>query len=447
MDAIIPDYLRRRNMGDDKTLYSKINSWTFFILGIVYSIILLLFLLSSSLSINLPVLLFFFAAGAFIVVPPYKSYALFLEFSTILLVWLVFTILGIHEPAFLLAPLIAATLIAVSYPIAPKITSLVACLGTLCFFVVANKTPFEQFTYAHYILLCAVAVMLLIHILNVYASSGCHPRKIDILLCSYSGNTAHYTNFFIKGAKEAGAQVTVHRYHHYKGFNAQLLGDSLVIAFPVIGWKPPWPFFYYLMFQLPKGKGKPAYIIYTSAGGPENASVLVWLILSVKGYRVLGRSAAVYPVNLPTVRLGPKKMWKFFDSLYVRQITGTNQHAAGKEFAGNMHTGLPFIFWPTPLVALGILLDNKILDTIYRNHVMRKRCNQCGICINYCPSQRLRMINGYPKPKGTCVICCGCVNVCPTNAMHLWLFTEYGKQYIPKWKELIVKNKEQKVIS
>jgi ferredoxin len=379
--------------------------------------------------------------GAVIAVTPYKSYALLMEFSTILLVWFVFIILGIHEPAFLFLPLIAATLIAVSYPIVPKITSVVACLVTLCFFIVANRTSVDQFTYAHSVLLFAAALMLLIHLLNVYTSPNNYPRKIDILLCSYSGNTAHYTNFFIKGAKEAGAEVTVHRYHHYKGFNAQLNGDSLVIAFPVIGWKPPWPLLYYLLFRLPKGKGKPAYIIYTSAGGPENAGVLVWLILSLKGYRVLGRSSAVYPLNIPTVRIGPRKMWKFIDSLYSRKITGTNQHTAGKEFISNMHTGLPFIFWPTPLVPLGILLDNKILNTIYRNHVMRKRCNQCGICINYCPSQRLQMINGYPKPKGTCVICFGCVNVCPNNAMHIWLFTEYGNQYIPKWKELIVKNR------
>jgi hypothetical protein len=252
-------------MVDNKTLYSKINSWTFFILGILYGIILLLFLLSSSLSINLAEMLFFFAAGAVIAVPPYKSYALLLEFSTILLVWLVFTILGIHEPAFLLAPLIAATLIAVSYPIVPKITSLVACLGTLCFFVVANKTPFEQFTYAHYILLLATALMLLIHILNVYASASYPPRKIDVLLCSYSGNTAHYANFFIKGAKEAGAQVTVHRYHYYKGFSC--LATRWSLRFPLSDGNRHGRFYITSCFSYQKVKGN----LLTSSIPPAGA--------------------------------------------------------------------------------------------------------------------------------------------------------------------------------
>ena len=42
--------------------------------------------------------------------------------------------------------------------------------------------------------------------------------------------------------------------------------------------------------------------------------------------------------------------------------------------------------------------------------------------------------DGYPRPKGTCVLCLACVNICPTRAMQMWLFTEYGNQYEPRWK-------------
>ena len=209
------------------------------------------------------------------------------------------------------------------------------------------------------------------------------------------------------------------------------------MAFPVYGWKPPWPLCYYLLRKLPRGNGKPAFILYTSAGGPENAGMLTWLLLTLKGYRVLGRNWAVYPVNIPTIRLGPARLWRFFDSLIPRDREIAGVFASGKDFALGRRTGMPFILWPFPLAIAGLLLDNPPLNrALYRNHVMRKRCIRCGLCVRYCPVERLRMEN-VPRARGTCSLCLGCINLCPRNAMHLWCFTEYGRQYRPRWPEFI----------
>jgi len=218
-------------------------------------------------------------------------------------------------------------------------------------------------------------------------------------------------------------------------------GDTLVLAFPVIGWKPPWPLTEYLFRNLPRGKGKPTFILYTSAGGPENAGFIAWIILTLKGYRVVGRSWSIYPLNIPTFRLGPKSLWRFIDSLTPFKSDSEFVTHTAKEFSRGERTGLPFILWPTPLVLIGFLFDNKWINKfLYRTYVWRKRCTACDFCVNYCPTHRFNSKSGIPRAKGTCYLCFGCVNHCPKNAMQMRFWTEYGQPYKSRWPEFIKKD-------
>jgi len=270
------------------------------------------------------------------------------------------------------------------------------------------------------------------------------PRHVDVVVNSASGNTMHLVQSFLQGVREAGVAVTVHRFHYFREFRAELAGDALAVAFPVYGFKPPWPFLFWLLRDLPKGRGRPAFILYSSAGGPENAGILVWLILRLKGWRTGGRLWAIYPVNVVTFRLGPKPLWRLLDHLVPLRRDTVNAVSYGSAFAQGRVAGFPYLVWPLPMFLVGILLDNKWLDTVlYRNRAWRRRCTGCALCVRYCPAQRLRMIDGLPQARGTCTLCLGCVNLCPYNAMHLLCWTEYGQPYEPRWPELVVKSREE----
>jgi ferredoxin len=304
-------------------------------------------------------------------------------------------------------------------------------------------TLFMRFSLIHLLAVGASSATLLIYIRDVFGKPAPAPKKIDVLLCSYSCNTAHFTDLFIEGAKKAGSEITLHRFHHYRDFHAQFDGDTLVVAFPVFGWKPPWPLCDYLLRKLPKGNGKPAFILYSSAGGPENAGVVAWFLLTMRGYRVIGRNWSTYPISVPTFRLGPLRLWRFIDRIYPDKKELKDALLTGEEFARGIKTGLPLIVWPFPLFIAGFLLDNRWVNTVmYRNYAWRRRCIGCGKCVEYCPSERLSIVNGFPKAKGTCALCLGCINICPKNAMHLVCWTEYGNQYKPRWPEFLVINKK-----
>ena len=386
----------------------------------------------------------FLILGFFIIYFFYRSLGLAMDLMiTCSIIWWIYSPIGYKSAALVFLPMVTTFWILISHKMVTRFSIYLAWSGIFLGYMLTYKLPLSQFQTVHYLILGTCFSMLSIYTLMNYRRPQKSIRKIDMLLCSYSGNTAHFSSLFAGGAMEYGTEIVWHRFHYYKDFQSQFNGDALVISFPIFGCKPPWPLLYYLTFKLPRGHGKPAGILYTCIGGAENAGILVWLILTMKGYRVIGRNMAVYPLNVPTFRLGPKKLWKFFDSLLPRKVDIDLQIEAGRQFASGHFSGIPFIFGLTPAFLVGILLDNKLLDTfLYRNHVMKKRCNQCGICIDYCPANRLEMEEDYPKAKGTCTLCCGCVNLCPKQAMHLWGWTEYGQPYKPKYRKYVIKNEK-----
>jgi len=306
--------------------------------------------------------------------------------------------------------------------------------------LIASAAPITG--WGAWAVVAAAALTLAIAALDLAAPRHPAPRAVDVVVNSASGNTMHLTQRFCEGIESAGAQVTVHRFHYYRDFRAELTGDALAVAFPIYGFKPPWPMLAWLLRGLPRGGGRPAYVLYSAAGGPENASLLLWLILRGKGWRPAGRSWGVYPLNVATFRWGPRALWRFLDRLVPLPTDAAAVRAHGAAFGRGEPAGYPFLIWPLPLFIGGILIDNKWVDTpLYRNYAWRRRCNGCGICVAFCPAQRLYLKDGRPRARGTCTLCLGCINVCPRRAMELRFWSEYGRPYPPRWPKLVVRRR------
>jgi ferredoxin len=375
--------------------------------------------------------------GLLLVALRYRSLALM--FEVFVIAWLGRMPFG-SDPARHVA-LVTAVLVLMGYG-SSRLTRALAAPATVAWFGIAVAIPGGYSPYGWIVLGCAAATLALSG--PGRRQPAVTPRHVDIVVDSASGNTMHLARSFIDGLRRAGAAATVHRFHYFRDFRAELAGDALVVAFPVYGFKPPWPFLVWLLRDLPRGRRRPAFVLYSCGGGPENAGPLVWLLLRLKGWRTGGRLWAVYPINVVTFRLGPRALWRFLDRLVPLRWDAVSAASHGAAFARGRVAGFPYLVWPLPLFLIGILLDNKWLDTLlYRNRAWRRRCNGCGICARYCPAQRLTMIDGLPRARGTCTLCLGCVNLCPRHAMHLLGWTEYGQPYRPRWPELTVRSTEE----
>jgi ferredoxin len=239
-----------------------------------------------------------------------------------------------------------------------------------------------------------------------------------------------------------GVKVTEHRHRLLGDPDPELKGDALVVAFPTIAWSSPWTLLEYLLFRLPHGSGKPAFIIYTAGGGPENTHLFPWLILSFKGYRVMGRMWAIYPLNVALIRIGTAGVWRFLDGLLPRNGDVKLLERSAAAFCKGEPSGMPFIIRPFFIAALAPLYYNRLVNRIYMTYAFKKRCNHCGRCVNYCPTKRLSLDeHGLLHAKGTCVMCFGCVNECPTNAAQLLCLSEPGRPYRSRRRKFIYRRK------
>ncbi len=380
----------------------------------------------------------FWLAGMILLKPLYKQDSYWLDSF-----WLLFTWLA-HNDLYIYLPLIMLMLIFAGYKTQSKIIPFITVL------IIGSAIPAviyidsTSLAFHKYFLIGTTIIGLIVYIIDSIRSRTVISGPIDFILCSYSGNTGHYSNLFIESARKAGAEINIHRFHYYNEFNAELNGNSLIISFPVFGWKPPWHLAEYILTKLPLGNGKSAFILYSSFGGPENAGFTAWLLLTIKGYRVIGRNWAMYPMNVATFRIGTSNMWKNIDKKSPAERDISDIKDCAEKLILQQKAGLPIIFIPFFLFIIGFLLDNKWINIfIYRNYAWRRRCNKCGKCINACPSQRLYYDkNKYPAAKGTCALCLLCINICPTNAMQLRFWTEYGHPYNPRWPEFVIKNKK-----
>ncbi len=335
--------------------------------------------------------------------------------------------------------LVSTVLMLAAYPIRNRwIQALVAPIS-VCWLYWMIGIP-QDLNWCAWLIGIITVLGLLIYTWDQVRPYPSMPQKWDMLLCSHSGNTAHYAAQFLEELTKRGFSIVLHRFHYYQDFHATFEQNGLMLAFPVSGWKPPWPLVAYLFSKLPPGHGKPAFILYTSSCGPENASFTPWLLLTFKGYRVIGRCWSPYPMNVVTFRLGTKKFWHRADQDQPWKTNLTEVTEVAEQFTRHRKIGLPIFLWPYPLVLLGILLDNKYLNIfLYRNYAWRSRCTKCGLCIKLCPAQRLQPnAQGYPSAHGTCSLCLLCINICPVNAMQLVGWSEYGQPYKPRWPEYVV---------
>ena len=253
-------------------------NYTIYILSIAYSF----FIIYSITELDYFNFLLFWLGGTVFITIAYPSSIPAIETSIFILPWYFFPETG---QIFITLPLITSIILFTGY----KGQSRLAPLIVILWFILANKTSPADWNPVQYFILITVLITLFIYIKNHLKSLGTF-KKADVISCTYSSNTGHYTKHFVEGLKKAGIEVKEHHFYYYPEFKCNPEGDALVISFPVYGWKTPWHFCDYIKKSLPPGKGKPAFILYSAAGGPENAGIFAYILLTIKGYRVVGRS-------------------------------------------------------------------------------------------------------------------------------------------------------------
>jgi Pyruvate/2-oxoacid:ferredoxin oxidoreductase delta subunit len=205
--------------------------------------------------------------------------------------------------------------------------------------------------------------------------------------------------------------------------------ELLGLVMPTHGFTAPWSMLSFAL-RLPRRRHTHAVVIATRAGSrigsiytpgfEGTATLLVALILALKGYRIRGTAGIDMPSNWIALHPG----------LSPDTVAGITARAREKtaRFMGAILSGkqrfTSWIVFVLGLLALPISLAYLLIGRFFLGKLFfaSDRCNGCGLCAEHCPNGAIEMrgSGSRRRPYWTfrCESCMRCMAYCPTRAVE-----------------------------
>ena len=256
-------------------------------------------------------------------------------------------------------------------------------------------------------------------------------KKYDNLVMIYysgTGNSKRVSEWIVKKAAQKGIRTYITSFNK---FDPEVLSDfkgkTLIGFFSAThGFNVPHSMLAFL-FRFKELKGSDVFIGNTRAGMklwklflPGLSGIALYfpaLIMLSKGYSV----KAMYPVDLPSnwISVHPGLRSSVVDSMVARCKRLTNWFAdevlSGRKVFLKSFILLPLDLFVAP-VSIGYYLIGRFV--IAKTFVANYNCDNCGLCIEQCPTHSIILQGNRPYWKFTCESCMHCMNYCPKRAIE-----------------------------
>jgi NAD-dependent dihydropyrimidine dehydrogenase PreA subunit/flavodoxin len=242
-----------------------------------------------------------------------------------------------------------------------------------------------------------------------------------ILYESCTGNTALGAEIIRRTLEKEGHRCTMQRFRDSEP--GELEGyDLYCFATPIQSFAPLTTVYRFLR-NMPKLKGRPAFIFTTGAGWPGVAHRMIAGLLRRRGLAVLGAHMMACPDNWPIGRRLDRFLYDHVSFPRKKSIKKTQAFAhemVGKAYLyrdGIEIKQAPHFLWPTPTLPMGFFAVRGVLARSFgKRTVDAEACTRCGICMETCPVGAVRLPD-LPVFEDTCIGCWACFNNCPTHAI------------------------------
>jgi Pyruvate/2-oxoacid:ferredoxin oxidoreductase delta subunit len=256
-------------------------------------------------------------------------------------------------------------------------------------------------------------------------------RETTLYFYTGTGNSYRVTAWMADAARDAGATVTVRPIESARPSEEIGMGETalLGLVMPTHGFTAPWTVLRFAL-HLPRRSHTHAIVVATRAGsrmGPVytpgfegTATLLIALILALKGYRIRGVTGIDMPTNWIAVHpsLRPDTIAGIVARARHKVAAFTGIILSGKRhFASWIVFLLGLLILP---VSLGYLLIGRFF--LAKLFFASDRCNGCGLCAEYCPNHAIKMrgSGSGSRPYWTlhCESCMRCMAYCPSQAVE-----------------------------
>jgi len=255
--------------------------------------------------------------------------------------------------------------------------------------------------------------------------------KYDNLVMVYysgTGNSKRVSEWIADEAQFNGMKTYIASYHQFDPIAiADFKGKTLIGFFSAThGFNMPHSMLRFL-FRFNLLKGSDVFIGNTRAGLklwklflPGLSGIAMYfpaLILLLKGYKI----KAMYPVDLPSnwISLHPGVRKKVADSM-VKHYEKLTRNFASRILSGNRVFLKSFILLPLDILVAPIALGYYFIGRyiLAKTFIANYHCNNCGVCIEQCPTKSIILQGNRPYWKFTCESCMKCMNYCPERAIE-----------------------------
>ena len=275
--------------------------------------------------------------------------------------------------------------------------------------------------------------------------------KVNIIYFSQTKNTYQIAQEISSGIANKGVEVELFDWMIIKDeatndivTNCDLLG----IGMPVFYYQAPWCIMDWLK-KFPRVENKAYFIFATYASIVGTIFRDIYNRLRKKGWVLLDSEAFLgfgsYQVYLDLPRLSVQ-FPDFYEKMKARQFGEFQiiKYICWKNKKRNFikrPVSAPF-YWRRKKIFANKIVINLISPALRINE---EKCNGCGICVNICPDNAIKLINGRPYFKKSCTKCYFCEKSCPTKAIVVdWSFLKkmlvkyYNAypDYLKYWDEL-----------
>lgn len=239
-------------------------------------------------------------------------------------------------------------------------------------------------------------------------------KSVNLVYFTGTGGTARVADAFEHSF--SNRSVSVHKTELTCLVEPVVLGDILVLLFPVYAFNAPKPIDEWLE-KIQPADGRPAVVVSVSGGGDisPNTACRVATIkgLEKKGYDVIYEKMLVMPSNF---------MIGFDESLSAMVLHATP--VVVDKVVVDILAGVQFRTMPYGIDRIASKLGcfEKFGGKYFgRQLKITDDCVDCGWCTKLCPRDNIKKIDGKYIFGDNCVICLRCVYGCPQNAIEAGL--------------------------
>jgi ferredoxin len=253
-------------------------------------------------------------------------------------------------------------------------------------------------------------------------------NNLLIIYYSGTGNSKRVSEWIADEADKQGLKTYISSYHQFDPLSvAEFSGKTLIGFFSAThGFNMPHSMLKFL-FRFEILKNSDVFIGNTRAGMklwklfmPGLSGIAMYfpaLIMFFKGYKI----RAMYPVDLPSnwISLHPGVQKKIAVSM-VGHCEKLTRNFAIKVLSGKRVFLRSFVLLPLDIlvapIAFGYYFVGRYI--LAKTFVANYNCNNCGLCIEQCPTKSIILSHNRPYWKFSCESCMKCMNYCPERAIE-----------------------------